>query len=140
MGIYNPPIPPFGANGTILTADNTAPNGVAWKAPTILQNSKSADYTLALTDGGGSVYHPSADTTARTWTIPANASIPFPIGATITLINDTSAGIITLAITSDTLVFAGAGATGPRAIAPSGMATITKMTSTRWMIAGVGVT
>lgn len=106
----------------------------------IPQNSQSAAYTLVLSDAGKSIYHPSADTTARTWTIPANASVAFPVGTAITFINDTSAGAITIAITSDTLVLAGAGTTGSRTLAANGMATAIKMTSTRWMIAGTGLT
>ncbi len=56
----------------------------------ILQNSQSSGYTLALTDAGKSIYHPSTDTTARAWVIPANGSVAFPIGTTVTFINDTS--------------------------------------------------
>jgi hypothetical protein len=103
------------------------------------QNSQSAAYTLVLGDAGGSVYHPSADTTPRTWTIPANGSVAFPVGTLVTFVNDTSAGAITVAITTDTLVWAGPGSTGSRTLAAGGMATIYKMTSTRWMISGVGL-
>jgi hypothetical protein len=45
-----------------------------------------------------------------------------------------------VAITSDTLVLAGPGTTGSRTLAASGIATATKVTSTRWIIAGVGLT
>lgn len=106
----------------------------------IPQNSQSTGYTLVLTDAGKSLYHPSADTTARTWTIPANASVAFPIGTTVTFINDTSGGTITIAITTDTLVFIGAGSTGSRTLAANGMATATKVTSTRWVINGTNLT
>jgi hypothetical protein len=103
------------------------------------QNSQSAGYTLALTDGGGQVYHPSADTTARAWVIPANASVAFQIGAKVELINDCSAGVITLSITSDTLVWFPTGTTGTRSIAACGAATLTKVASTRWVLTGVGI-
>ena len=106
----------------------------------IPQNSQSAAYTLVIGDSGKSIYHPSADTSARTWTIPANSSVAFPIGTAVTFINDTSAGVITLSITTDTLVLAGTGSTGSRTLAASGMATAIKMTSTRWMISGSGLT
>lgn len=106
----------------------------------IPQNSQSAAYTLVAADNGKHIYHPSADTTARIWTIPANASVAYPIGTALTFINDTSAGVITIAITSDTLVLAGTGSTGSRTLAASGMATAVKMTSTRWMISGTGLT
>lgn len=106
----------------------------------IAQNSQSADYTLVLSDAGKHIYHPGADTTARTWTIPANASVAFPIGTAVTFVNDTSAGVITIAITSDTLVLAGSGTTGSRTLAANGMATAVKVTSTRWIISGSGLT
>lgn len=106
----------------------------------IPQNSQSAAYTLVAADNGKHIYHPSADTTARTWTIPANASVAFPIGTSITFVNDTSAGVITIAITSDTLVLAGTGSTGSRSLAANGVATAIKVTSTRWIISGAGLT
>lgn len=106
----------------------------------IVQNSKSAAYTTVLSDCMGSIYHPSADTTARTWTIDSNANVAAPIGCTITFVNDTSAGVITISITSDTLVLAGAGTTGSRTLAASGVATATKVTSTRWIVNGTGLT
>jgi len=55
-------------------------------------------------------------------------------------VNDASGGVITIAITSDTLVLAGAGTTGSRTLAANGVATAIKMTSTRWMISGTNLT
>jgi hypothetical protein len=106
----------------------------------VTQNSQSAAYEFVLSDNGKHVYHPSADTTARIWTIPANASVAYPIGATLTVVNDVSAGALTIAITSDTLVWADDATTGSRTIAAQGVATAIKMTATRWMISGVGLT
>jgi len=106
----------------------------------IVQNSQSVAYTLVLSDANKHIYHPSADTTARTWTIPANASVAYPIGTTLTFINDSSAGTITISINTDTLVLAGAGTTGSRTLAANGIATAVKMTSTRWIINGTGLT
>lgn len=126
-----------GSAGQVLTMVSGAP---AWAQPAIPQRSVSADTTFALTDGGGHVYHPSADTTARTWTIPANASVAFPIGAAILIINDSSAGALTIAITSDTLVQAGTGSTGSRTLAANGEATLLKIGATRWRISGTGLT
>ena len=106
----------------------------------VRQNSQSAAYTTVLADAGKHIYHPSADTTARTWTIDSNANVAYPIGTAITFVNDTSAGVITIAITADTLVLAGTGATGNRTLAANGMATALKTTATRWMISGSGLT
>lgn len=106
----------------------------------IRQNSQSADYTLVATDSGKHIYHPPADTTARTWTIPANASVPFAIGTAVTFDNDFGAGAVTIAITSDTLVLVGTvGSTGSRTLASGGQATAIKVTATRWRISGVGL-
>jgi hypothetical protein len=105
----------------------------------IPQNSQSAAYQLVLADAGKHIYHPSADTTARIWTIPANGTVAFPIGSAVTFINDTGAGVITIAITTDTLVLAGTGATGSRSLAANGNATAIKITATRWQISGTGL-
>jgi hypothetical protein len=128
-----------GNAGEVLTAVAGAPP--VWAPPRILQNSQSAAYTLVLTDAGKHIYHPSADTTARIWTIPANASVAFPIGTAVTFDNDFGAGAITIAITSDTLVLVGpVGSTGSRTLAAGGQATAIKVTSTRWRISGTGLT
>jgi hypothetical protein len=107
----------------------------------IPQNSQSTAYTLVLGDANKHIYHPAADTTARTWTIPANSSVAFPIGTAVTFDNDFGAGALTIAITTDTLVLVGAaGSTGSRTLATGGQATAIKVTSTRWRISGVGLT
>jgi hypothetical protein len=106
----------------------------------ILQNSQSAAYTLVLADSGKHILHPSADTTARIWTIPANSSVAFPIGTAVTFINQNSAGVITIAITTDTMRWAGSGTTGSRTLAANGIATAVKVTSTEWIISGTGLT
>lgn len=106
----------------------------------IEQNSQSAAYSLVLTDAGKHIFHPSADTTARVWTIPANASVPYPIGTAITFVNQSGAGVITISITSDTMRLAGAGTTGSRTLAANGIATALKITSTEWIISGTGLT
>lgn len=98
------------------------------------QNSQNTGYTLALSDQGKHVYV----TATSTVTIPANSTVAFPIGTAITIIS-ASGATTTVAITTDTLILAGSGATGPRTIAPYGMATIIKVTSTSWFISGLGV-
>jgi hypothetical protein len=106
----------------------------------IPQVSQSAAYTLVLADAGKHIFHPSADTTARTWTIPANASVAFAIGTAVTFVNQNAAGVITIAITTDTMRLAGAGTTGSRTLAANGIATALKVTATEWIISGTGLT
>lgn len=120
---------------TVLTAISATGTGTC-TAPLLTQNSKSAAYTTVLGDAGKQIYHPEADTTARTWTIDSNANVAYSIGTCITFINDTSAGTLTIAITSDTMILAGAGTTGSRTLTASNLATACKMTTTRWIISG----
>ena len=101
-------------------------------------NSQSAAYGLLATDAGKSIVHPITDNNARTFTIPDNGTVPFPVGTTITFIN--MINTVTIAITTDTMYLAGAGTTGSRTLAAYGMATAVKVTSTSWIISGNGLT
>jgi hypothetical protein len=127
---------PTSGSLTNCTADGT--NAVGFR--TIPQNSQSAAYELVLADSGKHILHPSADTSARTFTIPANGSVAFPIGTAVTFVNQASGGVITIAITTDTMRLAGAGTTGSRTLAANGVATAIKLTSTEWIISGTGLT
>lgn len=103
----------------------------------IPQNSKSADYTLVLSDAQKHIYHPASDDNPRTFTIPANSSVAYPIGTVITFLNRINT--VTIAITTDTLVWAEDGSTGSRTLAAAGLATAIKDTSTSWVISGAGL-
>ena len=98
--------------------------------------SHSADYTFVSGDANTFHLHPSADTTARTFTIPANDSVAFPIGTALTIVNQNAAGVVTIAITTDTMRLAGAGTTGSRTLAANGICTAIKLTATEWLISG----
>ena len=134
------PVASGGTNSTTgnlssCTADGT--NEVGFK--NIPQNSQSAAYTLVLADAGKHIFHPSTDANARTFTIPANSSVAYPIGTAITFINMTSQ-VVTIAITTDTMYLSSAGTTGSRSLAQYGSATAIKITSTNWLISGSGLT
>jgi hypothetical protein len=105
----------------------------------IPQNSQSAAYTLVLADSGKHIFHPSGDANARTYTIPANSSVAYPIGTAVTFVNMT-AEVVTIAITSDTMYLAKDGTTGSRSLAQYGSATALKITSTTWLISGSALT
>lgn len=121
------------------TARAVTPEGLAASKSQALQNSQSADYTLVIGDAGKHILHPVGDANNRTFTIPANASVAYKTGTMITFINEATANTVTIAITSDTLMFAGVGTTGSRTLAAYGMATAIKITSTKWMISGTGL-
>ena len=124
-------------SGTLSNCTVDGTNEVGYK--NIPQNSQSAAYTLVLADAGKHIFHPSGDANARTYTIPANSSVAYPIGTAITFINMTSQ-VVTIAITTDTMYLSSAGTTGSRSLAQYGSATAVKITSTTWLISGSGLT
>jgi hypothetical protein len=125
------------SSGTLSNCTVDGTNEVGFK--NIPQNSQSAAYTLVLADAGKHIFHPSTDANARTYTIPANSSVAYPIGTALTFINMTSQ-VVTIAITTDTMYLSSAGTTGSRSLAQYGSATAIKMTSTTWLISGSGLT
>jgi hypothetical protein len=116
-----------------LTVDGT--DAVGFRNTPV--NSQSAAYTLVLADSGKTILHPIADDNARTFTIPANSSVAYPVGTVVTfvnLIND-----VTIAITDDTMYLAGDGDTSSRTLAAYGVASAVKVASTSWVISGNGL-
>jgi hypothetical protein len=98
------------------------------------------NYTTVLTDAGGMLIHPAADTTSRTFTIDSNANVPYPLHTFLWFCNLSTANL-TIAINADTLIFnsaaqAGGGipATGSRTLATNGIALAIKVTATSWII------
>jgi len=135
-------VAPSGALGTpssgtlsACTVDGT--DAVGFR--NIPQNSQSAAYTLVLADAGKHIFHPSGDANARTYTIPANSSVAYPIGTAITFVNMTSQ-VVTIAINTDTMYLTKDGTTGSRSLAQYGSATALKITSTNWLISGSALT
>lgn len=140
------------ADGKTLTASNTltlaGTDSTTMTFPAIStnvgfreipQNSQSAAYTTVLTDNGKHILHPAADTNARTYTIDSNANVAYPIGTTITFVNQTSQ-VVTIAITTDTMTLANTTTTGSRSLAQNGIATALKIGTTSWIISGTGLT
>jgi hypothetical protein len=101
-------------------------------------NSQSTAYTLVLADAGKTVLHPISDDNARTFTIPANSSVAYPVGTVVTFVN--LINTVTISITSDTMYLAGDGTTGSRTLAAYGVASAVKVASTTWIISGNGLT
>jgi len=125
---------PASGNLTNTTADGT--NSVGFL--TIPQDAQTGNYTLVLADTGKHIFHASG-AAAATYTIPANGTVAFATGAAVTFIN-MSANAVSIAITTDTMYLSPAGTTGTRTLAQYGVATAVKMTSTSWLISGLGLT
>ena len=117
-----------------LTVDGT--DAVGFRNTPV--NSKSEDYTLLLADSGKTILHAIADDNARTFTIPANSSVAYPVGTVLTFVN--LINTVTIAITTDTMYLAGDGTTGSRTLAAYGVASAVKVDSTTWVISGNGLT
>ena len=101
------------------------------------QSATATTATLAIGDAGKHIY---VTTASQTMTIPANGTVAYPIGTTITFIAGPSATTVSIAIATDTMYLAGAGTTGTRTLAANGMATAVKVAATVWYINGTGLT
>jgi len=117
------------ANRTVTFPDETFTVGYI-NAP------QSTNTTLALTDQGKHVYFTGGST--ATLTVPTNASVAFPIGTTILVVNDNS-GNLTISGAGVTFQLAN-GATGNRTVATKGLATCLKTATDTWYVSGAGVT
>jgi hypothetical protein len=102
------------------------------------QNSQAVNYGLVLADRAKQILHSSSS--AHTFTIPANASISFAIGDVLHFVNPSGGGVLTIAITTDTLTLVPAGSTGSRTLTAPGVATAEKINSTSWLIYGSNLT
>lgn len=118
----------FNADCTVNDTGTIATNSVGFRE--IPQNSQGGAYQLVLTDNGKHVF------AGGTITIPANASVAFPLGAAVVLVNASGSSTQTISITSDTLVQAGTPNTGSRTLAVNGVASIIKVNTTAWLITG----
>ena len=101
------------------------------------QSATNTSATLAIGDSGKHIY---VNTASQTMTIPANGTVAYPIGTTLTFIAGPSATTVSIAITTDTMYLAGTGTTGTRTLAAHGMATAVKVAATTWYINGTGLT
>ena len=93
-------------------------------------------YTLALADAGDHVYFTGGST--ATLTVPTNATVAFPIGTTILVLNNNS-GNLTISGAGVTFQLAN-GTTGNRTVATKGMASLIKVATDTWWVTGPGVT
>jgi hypothetical protein len=129
-------VPVSGTTATFSGVVST--NGFTAGYLAVPQNIQASNYAPVLADSGKHIYHASGAAGA-TWTIPANSTVAYPIGTTLTFVND-SANNIAINITTDTLVWSPGTTTGFRTLGIGGIATALKVTATRWLISGTGLT
>jgi hypothetical protein len=99
---------------------------------------QSTNTTLALTDQGKHVYFTGGST--ATLSVPTNASVAFPTGTTILVVNNNSGNLTIQNATSGVTFQLANGATGNRTVATKGMATLLYVGSDTWYVSGAGVT
>lgn len=125
----------FTANGSNLVAFNQSPASIYTigylGAPITDSNST---FTFALTDAGSARRKTNA--TAYTWTIPNDATVAFPIGTVLEVINDGTAGNVTIARGASVVLVESSGTDANRTLPPNSIATIQKMAANRWRITG----
>lgn len=104
------------------------------------QNSQTGNYTTVLSDSyqGAVLLHPAGAGAGDTFTIAANASVPYPLNSAIVIVNRATDSLA-IAINSDTLRWAEGGGTGTRTLAAYGIVTAIKIGATEWLIAGTGL-
>ena len=119
------------ATGDVLTASTV--NGLV--AFTI-NSDATTDYTAVLTDAY-QVLVPMNKATAIAFKIPTNASVAFPVGTAITVLNKGAGAVTISAVTSGTTTVLSAGAT-PAAptLAQYKSAVCIKTATDTWYVAG----
>lgn len=103
--------------------------------------SVSAARTIGSGDKGTCLFHPTADTSGRTWTIDNTSS--WTNGDTVSFLNQSGAGAITIAISGTSAVLRQVGTTntGSRTLAANGYAVAVRCPdSLTWYISGQGLT
>ena len=122
-------------SGTLSNCTVDGTNTVGFRTAPQTSGGASA-YTLVLTDSGKHVIFTGGST--ATLTVPTNASVAFPVGTTILVVNDNS-GNLTISGAGVTFQLAN-GATGNRTVATKGLATCLKTATDTWYVSGAGVT
>lgn len=124
----------FSAGADMTPATTPSTTAVGYLGAPV--NTQNGTYGIVMADAGRLIYHTSAS--AHTWTLPANGTIALPIGTVIALANESGGGVVTLAITSDTLRWGSS--TGSRSLAANATASLVKVASTTWRLTGDGIT
>jgi hypothetical protein len=125
-----------GTGAVSASAALAALGGLAATYRQLPQSTKSGDFTFDLTQGAGHVYYTG---TGHTATVPANGTVAFPTGTTLTVVNNGSGALVIARAGSVVLKWAATGADANRSLAVGGMATLLKVAGDTWFITGAGL-
>lgn len=118
-------------------AINIVGGTVSPSTPLIIDAKTSTTYTFALTDANNELITAS-NSSAQTYSIPTNASVAFPVGAQINIIQIGTGQVTINAVTSGTTTIASTGATStaPKLRAQYSSATCIKVATDTWYVIG----
>lgn len=100
----------------------------------IPMNTTNASSSFALNEAGCA--RRKTDTSAYTYTIPLDSSVAFPVGTVLTIVNDGTAGTITVARAGGVTLLNSSGTNADRSVAANSTATLVKLAADRWRIYG----
>lgn len=133
-----------GTAGQVLTSNGSGATPT-WEdvgsSSLITQNIQNANYTFAASDNGKAVTQ--TDDNVWTWTIPLNATVPIPVGTvfSISSLDITGNGSITIGVEGGVTVYENATGvnTGTFGFAGFTANTLQKVGTDLWMIGGPGI-
>ena len=133
----------FGSNTIVTTGNisagnvNSNVNGFSIGYLEIPQVALTADDTIALEDSGKHFHSNTAGNI--TLTIPTNATVAFPVGTAISIVEEAAGNILVNAAAGVNLYLAGNSTAANRVLGTYGMATLMKVGTDTWFINGSGV-
>jgi hypothetical protein len=136
-------------SANVLPLSTSSSNAVGYLGAPQNSVALSTTYTVTFNDAGKSIYT-GVTANAGTIIIPSNASVPFPVGTTIVIINpwnftcnignNSGATAATLYIAGNSRPRgSGAGSSGAVMLGAAGMASLVKVLPDSWYISGAGV-
>jgi len=133
----------FGSNAIVTTGNisagnvNSNVNGFSIGYLEIPQVALTADDTIALEDSGKHFHSNTAGNI--TLTIPTNATVAFPVGTAISIVEEAAGNILVNAAAGVNLYLAGNSTAANRVLGTYGMATLMKVGTDTWFINGSGI-
>lgn len=126
-----------GGSGQITAAASLAAlGGLSATYQHLPQSAKSSGFTFDLTQDAGHVYYTGAAATA---TLPTNATIAFPVGTAIAIVNNGSGALAIARAGGVSMKWANTGADADRSLAAGGLATLLKVGTDLWFISGASL-